>query len=73
MKYINVLACLTLIGVVDQIHEGNVHAELTTSTGEVDSIDLPLWMFPCELSEGDMFYFTKQAGVLELRCGEPPI
>lgn len=73
MKFINVLACLFLIGVVDQIHEGNVHAELTNTAGDVKSIDLPLWMFPCEISEGGMFYFTKQADVLELRCGEPPI
>ena len=73
LKYTNILACLFLIGTVDQIHAGKVHAELTSNTGEVESIDLPLWMFPCELSEGDMFYFTKQDGVLELRCGEPPI
>tara|TARA_B100001250_G_scaffold329625_1_gene294348 strand:- start:506 stop:745 length:240 start_codon:yes stop_codon:yes gene_type:complete len=72
IKYTNLLVAFCLIGVVDQIHGQLVEAEVTNQDGVSDSIDLPLWMFPCEVSEGDMFYFTKVNGVLELRCGEPP-
>ncbi len=72
MKYVNLLVTFCLLGVVDQIHGDNVHAEITGAGGISSPVDLPLWMFPCEVSEGDMFYFTKSDGVLELRCGEPP-
>jgi len=72
MRYINLMVVFCLLGVVDQVHGNHVRAELTDLNGMSEAVDLPLWMFPCEISEGDMFYFTKSAGVLELRCGEPP-
>jgi len=72
MKYCNVLLAFCLLGVVDQIHGNSVAVELSDGAGEATNMDLPLWMFPCEVNEGDPFYFTKVAGVLELRCGEPP-
>ena len=71
IKYANLLVTFCLIGVVDQVYGQHVHAEVTNQEGVSESIDLPLWMFPCEVSEGDTFYFTKANGVLELRCGEP--
>ncbi len=66
------MVAFCLLGVVDQVHGENVHAEMTDTDGSLKAVDLPLWMFPCEIAEGDMFYFTKGNGVLELRCGEPP-
>ena len=73
MKYVNLMVAFCLLGVVDQVQGDDVHAELTAGDGSSMAVDLPLWMFPCEVSEGDMFYFTKTNGVLELRCGEPPV
>ncbi len=75
MKYVNVIAAFCLFGIVDQIHGTTVRVELTPSSDSSlrdQTMDLPLWMFPCEISEGSSFYFTKVDGVLELRCGEPP-
>jgi len=75
MKYVNVIAAFCLFGIVDQIHGNTVRVELNSPTGrdmQEPSMDLPLWMFPCKISEGSSFYFTKVDGVLELRCGEPP-
>jgi len=72
-KYSNLVLAFCLLGVVDQIHEGFVAVELTSQDRVTEYTTLPLWMFPCEIKEGDIFYFTKTAGVLELRCGEPPI
>ena len=71
MRYANLLVAFCLLGVVDQVHGDHVQVEITGLGDAHKSIDLPLWMFPCEISEGDMFYFTKSDGVLELRCGEP--
>jgi len=70
-KYINIALALCLLGVVDQVHGGSVAVELT-GQDTTEYTTLPLWMFPCDVKEGDVFYFTKSAGVLELRCGEPP-
>jgi len=63
---------MCLLGVVDQIEEGSVHVELSDSQGVTTQADLPVWIFPCEISEGDMFYVVKENNVFELRCGEPP-
>ncbi len=72
MKYTNLLlATFCLLGVVDQIHGDTVRAEVTDSEGNTELVGLPTWLFPCKISEGDMFYFTRSDGVLELRCGEP--
>ena len=75
MKYVNVIAVFCLFGIVDQIHGNTVRVELSSSSGREmhePIMDLPLWMFPCKISEGSSFYFTKIDGALELRCGEPP-
>ena len=74
-KYANLVVMLCLLGVVDQVYGRSVAVELTSTSGsttQVEHMDLPLWMFPCTIKEGDVFYFTKKDGVLELRCGEPP-
>ena len=67
MKLIEAAVMFYMLGVVDQIQGNIVIAEVQNK-----QVDLPLWIFPCEISEGDIFYFTKIDGVLELRCGEPP-
>lgn len=72
LKYVNLFVALYVLGVIDQIHDKEVRVELTGSIEAFGTSHLPLWMFPCEISEGDMFYFTKEDGLLELRCGEPP-
>ena len=68
----SLLAAMCLLGVVDQIEGRSVHVELSDSQGTTTSTDLPIWMFPCEISEGDMFYMVRENNVFELRCGEPP-
>ena len=71
-KYINFVLGLCMLGVVDQVQGRSVHVELSTETGEIETTDLPLWIFPCDIKEGDMFYITSVDEVLEVRCGEPP-
>ncbi len=71
-KYANLALAFCLLGVVDQIYEESVAVELTGQGRATEYAALPLWIFPCEIKEGDIFYFTKADGVLELRCGEPP-
>jgi len=68
----SLLAAMCMLGVIDQIEEGSVHVELSDSQGVTAQADLPVWIFPCEISEGDMFYVIKENNVFELRCGEPP-
>ena len=67
------LVSLFLIGVIDQIEGDILHTEISTTTGEVENVHLHKSMLPCEVSEGDMFYFAYERGVTEIRCGEPPI
>ena len=71
-KHVNLALAFLLLGVVDQIYGHSIHVELTDETGHPTITDLPLWIFPCDIEEGSIFYFTKTDDVLELRCGEPP-
>ena len=70
-KYVNLIAAVFILGVVDQIHGREVIAEFSRC-GEVEHVSMPLFMFPCDIREGDFFYFANIDGVFELRCGEPP-
>ena len=67
------LASLFLVGVVDQIEGDILRTEISTSNGSIENVDLHRAMLPCVVSEGDMFYFSYENGVTEIRCGEPPI
>ena len=64
-------AVVLYIGIVDIVDGDIVMAQVTASDNEVRELYLPTAMFPCEIGEGDMFYFSYADGVTEIRCGEP--
>jgi hypothetical protein len=73
-RYTNIATALFILGIVDQVHDGTAAVELSLTSEEAfinSHVDLPLWMFPCEISEGSQFYFTKTDEAFELRCGTP--
>ena len=67
-----IVVLATLLGMVDQIEDGYVVAEVTNPRGVTTMIEIPLAVFPCEIGEGDFFYVKSVDGVTEIRCGEPP-
>ncbi len=74
-KWIEVILPILLIGSVDLIDGDYAEVEITKVVdGEYEVVQrsIPLSLFPCEISEGDMFYFSYINDVTELRCGEPP-
>jgi len=66
------LLCVGLLGVVDQIQGNSATVELRNTEGTYESVEVPVWVFPCEVREGDFFYVDQVDGVTEIRCGEPP-
>ena len=71
-QFSRVLICVLLLGVVDQVQGRSVSVELSDSNGVTTNMDMPLWVFPCRVKEGDFFYVESVDGVTEIRCGEPP-
>ncbi len=65
------VAVVFLIGTVDNIEDDVVAVEITDSNYETRHTQMPIELFPCEISEGDFFHFANVAGVTEIRCGEP--
>jgi len=65
------LAAFCLLGVVDQVEGRSVTVEISDISGEISHIQMPTWIFPCDVGEGDVFYITKVNDVTEVRCGEP--
>ena len=71
MRYCT-LSAFFLLGIVDIIEDDLAVVELTGNNDVIDVVTLPTLIFPCEVKEGDMFYFLNIDGVTEIRCGEPP-
>ena len=66
-------ACLSLqLGMVDNIVGDYAAVEISNTDGEVEQLEMPVFLFPCEIKEGDQFYTFEIDGVREIRCGEPP-
>ena len=66
-----ILSTILLIGMVDRIEGDIAITTINNSSSSIETIELPVYIFPCEISEGDMFYFSYSGGVTEIRCGEP--
>ena len=66
------------IGTVESIKDGIAHVVFTTAApcdpereGPVTyEADMPVAVFPCEISQNDTFHIRSSDGVTELRCGE---
>ncbi len=71
-KLSTVLATILWIGTVDVIEGEIAMVQVTGSDLEVRDMEMSTLMFPCEIEEGDFFYFAYSEGVTEIRCGEPP-
>jgi hypothetical protein len=59
------------IGTIDVIEAGTARVILSGVDSQLFETDLPVGLFPCKVSEGDMFYTQVVDGVTEIRCGEP--
>jgi len=66
------VTCLCYIGTVDYVDGDFARVEIRGES-EVYVTDIPIAMFPCNLSEGDLFYIDTVDGVTEIRCGEPDL
>ncbi len=71
-KLYTALAAIFWIGTVDVIEGEIAMVQVTASDGVVREIEMSTLMFPCEIEEGDFFYFAYSDGLTEIRCGEPP-
>ena len=74
-KFLEIIFPIFLIGSVDLIDGNYAEVEITEYVdGKHETIRrvIPLEMFPCDIKEGNLFYFLYNDGVTEIRCGEPP-
>jgi len=59
-------------GMVDSIIGDYASVEIYNSSGKISQVEIPVFLFPCEIKEGEHFYTFEIDGVREIRCGEPP-
>ena len=67
----NVAMVTLLTGLVDSIDSQIVTAEVSTLGIQDELILFPVSMFPCNISEGDSFYFSYENGRPNIFCGSP--
>ena len=66
------LTTLFYIGTIDAIEDNVAHVEFRTTDSQIYEADIPIYLFPCQIAEGDPFYVDIIDGVTEIRCGDPP-
>ena len=69
---VGILAVNLYLGMVDNIAGDYAAVEISNPSGEVTQVEIPVFLFPCDIKEGDQFYTYEIDGVREIRCGEPP-
>ena len=72
MRY-DILGLIVMLGVIDFVNAGFARVELTSKGSETLVADIPVQLFPCSVSEGDIFHIEISDGVTEIRCGDPDI
>lgn len=65
------LTGLALLGMVDSIESDYLIAELSDASGNINFVEMPIILIPCNIKEGDFFHIRIIDGVSEIRCGEP--
>lgn len=68
-----ILSSIVLLGLIDSVQGRYVTVEISGPARNVEILEIPSLLFPCEISEGDFFHIVEVDGVTELRCGEPPV
>jgi len=66
------LAFFLCVGVVDRVEDDIASVQVVANDQSVHDFDMSTLMFPCEIKEGDTFYFIYSRGRTEIRCGQPP-
>jgi hypothetical protein len=67
----NVAMVTLLTGLVDSIDSQIVTAEVNTLGIQNELVLFPVNLFPCNISEGDSFYFSYENGLPKVICGSP--
>ena len=58
-------------GTVDQVEGDLAHVIFSLDGSEQMSVDLPIVMLPCNVSEGDTIYLNKTEKVTKITCSKP--
>ena len=58
----------TMKGTVDQIDKDRVIAELVAKDEHVHEAELPIWIFPCKVEEGTVFWIKTFEDSVTITC-----
>ena len=63
-----VLAVIVMFGIVDQIQDDYASIEYTNHKGELQYMDVPVSVFPCDVKEGLAVTFSKSGNQTKINC-----
>ena len=63
-----ILTIFLCVGVVDRVENEIASVQVTTSEQNTFDFEVSASLFPCEIGEGDSFYFVYSSGAIEIRC-----
>ena len=60
-----ILTIFLCVGVVDRVENEIASVQVTTSEQNIYDLEVPTSLFPCEIGEGDSFYFAYSTAQLK--------
>jgi len=67
-KFLTIVFAATMEGTVDQIDSDRVITELVAKDGHVHEAELPIWLFPCKVEEGTIFWIKTFKNNVTITC-----
>jgi hypothetical protein len=69
MKFFSLYFAAIMNGTVDQIYDNRAIVELVAKDGHFHEESLPIWIFPCKIKEGTVFYIKIKEDSITILCG----
>ena len=67
-KFLTIAFATTMKGTVDQVDKDRVIAELVAKDEHVHEAELPIWIFPCKVEEGTIFWIKTFEDSVTITC-----
>tara|TARA_A100001388_G_C28454117_1_gene350058 strand:- start:141 stop:365 length:225 start_codon:yes stop_codon:yes gene_type:complete len=67
-KILTIAFATTIKGTVDQVDTNQVITELVAKDGHIHEAELPIWIFPCKVEEGTIFWIKTFEDSVTITC-----
>ena len=67
-KFLTIAMATTMKGTIDQIDQNRVIVEMSAKDGHTHEAEFPIWIFPCSVKEGTVFWIDMFNDKVVIHC-----